>query len=156
MSSYGSALKSSRCCRRGAWRPWSLAAAAQPALAADKPLSIYFVGCAPPTGFHGYLARGAEEAGKNLGVKVTYIYPDELTIPNQVQKIEEAIAAKANGIALCEFAQDAAYADVAKAAPRRPASRSAARRRRPPARRCAIPMTSSCSAPAPTRRPPAH
>ena len=44
---------------------------------------------------------------------MTYIYPDQLTIPNQVQKIEEAIAAKANGIALCEFAEDAAYADVA-------------------------------------------
>ena len=57
--------------------------------------------------------RGAEEAGKNLGVNVTYIYPDQLTIPNQVQKIEEAIAAKANGIALCEFAQDDAYRDVA-------------------------------------------
>jgi simple sugar transport system substrate-binding protein len=83
------------------------------ASAQDAPLSIYFVGCAAPTGFHGYLARGAEEAGKNLGVKVTYIYPDQLTIPNQVEKIEEAIAAKANGIALCEFAQDAAYAEVA-------------------------------------------
>ncbi len=82
-------------------------------LAQDKEISIYFVGCAAPTGFHGYLARGAEEAGKNLGVKVTYIYPDKLTIPNQVQKIEEAIAAKADGIALCEFAEDAAYADVA-------------------------------------------
>src|SRR5689334_981445 len=79
-------------------------------------ISIYFVGCAAPTGFHGYLARGAEEAGKNLGVKVTYIYPDQLTIPNQVQKIEEAIAAKANGIALCEFAQDSAYTEVAAAA----------------------------------------
>jgi len=83
------------------------------AFAQDKEISIYFVGCAAPTGFHGYLARGAEEAGKNLGVKVTYIYPDKLTIPNQVQKIEEAIAAKADGIALCEFAEDAAYADVA-------------------------------------------
>jgi simple sugar transport system substrate-binding protein len=83
------------------------------AKAQDHPLSIYFVGCAAPTGFHGYLARGAEEAGKNLGVKVTYIYPEQLTIPNQVQKIEEAIAAKANGIALCEFAEDAAYAEVA-------------------------------------------
>src|ERR1700735_4967177 len=80
---------------------------------ADDSISIYFVGCSAPTGFHGYLARGAEEAGKNLGVKVTYIYPDQLTIPLQVQKIEEAIAAKANGIALCEFAQDSAYADVA-------------------------------------------
>ncbi|MFZ0207873.1 MAG: hypothetical protein WAL59_17515, partial [Roseiarcus sp.] len=79
---------------------------------ADDNISIYFVGCSAPTGFHGYLARGAEEAGKNLGVKVTYIYPDTLTIPNQVEKIEEAIAAKANGIALCEFAQDSAYADV--------------------------------------------
>src|SRR5271156_5079563 len=83
---------------------------------ADDNISIYFVGCSAPTGFHGYLARGAEEAGKNLGVKVTYIYPDQLTIPNQVQKIEEAIAAKANGIALCEFAEDAAYVDVAKRA----------------------------------------
>jgi simple sugar transport system substrate-binding protein len=91
----------------------ALAGGPHAAQAADAPLSIYFVGCAAPTGFHGYLARGAEEAGKNLGVNVTYIYPDQLTIPNQVQKIEEAIAAKANGIALCEFAQDAAYADVA-------------------------------------------
>jgi simple sugar transport system substrate-binding protein len=94
------------------------AALAIPALAGsaaadDKPLSIYFVGCAAPTGFHGYLARGAEEAGKNLGVNVTYIYPDQLTIPNQVQKIEEAIAAQANGIAVCEFTKDDAYADIA-------------------------------------------
>jgi simple sugar transport system substrate-binding protein len=84
--------------------------------ASAKDLSLYFVGCAAPTGFHGYLARGAEEAGKNLGVKVTYIYPDQLTIPNQVEKIEEAIAAKADGIALCAFAEDSAYADVAKEA----------------------------------------
>jgi simple sugar transport system substrate-binding protein len=83
------------------------------AKADEKPISIYFVGCAAPTGFHGYLARGASEAGRNLGVKLTYIYPDQLTIPNQVEKIEEAIAAKADGIALCEFAQDSAYAEVA-------------------------------------------
>jgi ABC-type sugar transport system substrate-binding protein len=74
--------------------------------------SIYFVGCAAPTGFHGYLARGAAEAGRNLGAKVTYISPDQLTIPNQVEKIEEAIAAKADGIALCAFAEDAAYTEV--------------------------------------------
>jgi simple sugar transport system substrate-binding protein len=79
----------------------------------DHPITIYFVGCAAPTGFHGYLARGAAEAGRNLGVHVTYIYPDQLTIPNQVEKIEEAIAAKADGIALCAFAEDAAYAEVA-------------------------------------------
>src|SRR5580700_11463062 len=94
----------------------AFAGASGAARAEDGNISIYFVGCAAPTGFHGYLARGAAEAGKNLGVRVTYIYPDELTIPNQVQKIEEAIAAKANGIALCEFAEDAAYVDVAKRA----------------------------------------
>jgi simple sugar transport system substrate-binding protein len=86
---------------------WGGAAAAQ-----DDEISLYFVGCAAPTGFHGYLARGAEEAGANLGVKVTYIYPDQLTIPNQVQKIEEAIAAQADGIAICVFTEDAAYTDV--------------------------------------------
>lgn len=81
--------------------------------AAEENISIYFVGCAAPTGFHGYLARGAEEAGKNLGVDVHYIYPDQLTIPNQIQKIEEAMAAQADGIAVCAFADDSAYADVA-------------------------------------------
>jgi len=90
-----------------------LAGGVRDARADDHPINIYFVGCAAPTGFHGYLARGAEEAGRNLGVKVTYIYPDQLTIPNQVEKIEEAIAAKADGIALCEFAEDAAYVEVA-------------------------------------------
>ncbi|MEP0324991.1 substrate-binding domain-containing protein [Bauldia litoralis] len=86
------------------------------AQAQDDDINIYFVGCAAPTGFHGYLARGAEEAGDNLGVNVTYIYPDKLTIPNQVQKIEEAIAAQADGIAVCVFTEDAAYTEVAAAA----------------------------------------
>ena len=80
---------------------------------AQDDISIFFVGCAAPTGFHGYLARGAAEAGDNLGVNVTYIFPDKLTIPNQVQKIEEAIAAQADGIALCAFAPDVAYEEVA-------------------------------------------
>ena len=88
-------------------------AAGAPAQAQDDAISIYFVGCAAPTGFHGYLARGAAEAGENLGVSVTYIYPDQLTIPNQVQKIEEAIAAQADGIAVCVFTEDAAYTEVA-------------------------------------------
>jgi ABC-type sugar transport system substrate-binding protein len=83
------------------------------AAAQDFDISIYFVGCAAPTGFHGYLARDAEEAGRNLGVSVTYIYPDQLTIPNQIQKIEEAIAAQADGIAVCVFTEDAAYTEVA-------------------------------------------
>src|SRR6202011_2236370 len=90
-----------------------LALLASAGAATARDISIYFVGCAAPTGFHGYLARGAEEAGKNLGVKVTYIYPDQLTIPNQIQKIEEAIAARADGIAVCVFAEDSVYTEVA-------------------------------------------
>ena len=86
--------------------------ASSTAVAEDR-ISIYFVGCAAPTGFHGYLARGAEEAGDNLGVDVSYVYPDKLTIPNQVQKIEESIAAQADGIAVCAFAKDVAYEEVA-------------------------------------------
>ncbi len=90
-----------------------LAVPASGSTALAQDISIFFVGCAAPTGFHGYLARGAAEAGQNLGVNVTYIFPDKLTIPNQVQKIEEAIAAQADGIAVCAFAEDAAYEEVA-------------------------------------------
>lgn len=43
------------------------------AVAQDGGISIYFVGCAAPTGFHGCLARGAAEAGDNLGVKVARV-----------------------------------------------------------------------------------
>ncbi len=54
------------------------AALALPALtgtaaADDTPISIYFVGCAAPTGLHGRLARGTAEAGKNLGVNALYL-----------------------------------------------------------------------------------
>ncbi len=93
----------------------SLPASGSHVMAQDD-ISIFFVGCAAPTGFHGYLARGSAEAGRDLGVNVNYIFPDKLTIPNQVQKIEEAIAAQADGIAVCAFAEDAAYEEVAKRA----------------------------------------
>lgn len=86
---------------------------------AASDITIYFVGCAAPTGFHAYLARGADDASKNLGVKVVYVYPDKLTLPNQIEKMNEAIAAKANGIIVCIIADDAGYKegiDNAKAA----------------------------------------
>src|SRR5271157_5362050 len=116
------------------------------ARAEDHPISIYFVGCSAPTGFHGYLARGAEEAGKNLGLKVTYIYPDQLTIPNQIQKIEEAIAAKADGIAVCVFAEDSVYTEVAARA-KAAGIALAAPQRRHPARACATRTIFSSSGP---------
>ena len=50
----------------------------------------------------------------NLGVKVTYIYPDQLTIPNQVQKIEEAIAAKARNLIEVEYEDLPVVCDVVR------------------------------------------
>ena len=85
-------------------------------LTGGKALSIYFVGVAAPTGFHGYIARAAEAAGQNLGVKVTYIYPDQADVAKQVQKVQEALTAKPDGIIINAFGPDAAYADLVKQA----------------------------------------
>ena len=39
--------------------------------------TIYFVGIASPADpFHGVIARGAEQAGKDLGANVVYIFPE--------------------------------------------------------------------------------
>jgi hypothetical protein len=51
------------------------------AKAEDKPVTIYFVGIVSPADpFHGIIARGAERAGKDLGAKVVYIFPDKVTL----------------------------------------------------------------------------
>ena len=82
----------------------------------EPDLSIHFVGCAAPEGFHGYLARGAREAGNDLGVDLTYVYPEVHTAASQVRLIDDAIAAGADGIAVCAFASDDEYRDVASRA----------------------------------------
>ena len=86
--------------------------------APEAELSIHFVGCAAPEDrFHGYLARGAREAGAALGVEVTYVYPQApVPVANQVRLIDEAIAAGADGIAVCAYADDDAYREVASRA----------------------------------------
>ncbi len=75
-------------------------------------ISIYFVGCGPIDGFHGHIYRGAALAAQDLGVTVTYIYPDRLTTPTQVQKIDEAIEAEPDGIVICVYADDGHYEAV--------------------------------------------
>ena len=82
----------------------------------EPDLSLHFVGCAAPQGFHGYLARGAREAGDDLGVDVTYAYPVVRAVADQVRLIDAAIAAGADGIAVCAFASDDEYRDVASRA----------------------------------------
>ena len=84
--------------------------------APEEDISIHFVGCNAPQGFHGYLARGAREAGDDLGVDVTYVYPEVLTPATQVQLIDDAIAAEADGIAVCAYLDDDEYNDVASRA----------------------------------------
>ena len=84
--------------------------------APEEDLSIHFVGCDAPQGFHGYLARGASEAGDDLGVDVTYVYPEVLTPAHQVRLIDDAIAAEADGIAVCAHLDDDEYRDVASRA----------------------------------------
>ena len=84
--------------------------------APDADLSIHFVGCDAPEGFHGYLARGAGAAGEDLGVEVTYVYPEVLTPESQVRLIDDAIAAEADGIAVCAYLDDDKYRTVASRA----------------------------------------
>ena len=84
--------------------------------APEADLSIHFVGCDTPEGFEGYLERGAREAGDDLGVDLTYVYPEVRTAASQVRLVDDAIAAEADGIAVCAFADDDEYRDVASRA----------------------------------------
>jgi simple sugar transport system substrate-binding protein len=69
------------------------------AFAQEKQITIYFVGITSPADpFHGVIARGAEQAGKDLGVNVVYIFPDKVTLSDYNNKLEQAIAAKPDGI----------------------------------------------------------
>lgn len=96
--------------------PASAGASGGTDLTGGKSLTIYFVGVAAPTGFHGYIARAAEAAGTNLGVKVVYIFPDQAEVAKQVQKVQEALTAKPDGIVINAFGPDEAYADLVKQA----------------------------------------
>jgi simple sugar transport system substrate-binding protein len=75
--------------------------------------SIYYVGLAQPTdAFHGYLYRGALQAGEDLNANVTYIFPDQLTVPNYMQKVDEALLARPAGMVMQGFAEEAVYQDA--------------------------------------------
>jgi simple sugar transport system substrate-binding protein len=81
-----------------------------------KTLVIYFVGIAGPDDlFHGTIARGAMEAGKNLGAHVIYIYPDKLTLPQYIEKIEQAIAARPDGMVVMGIDKKAVDAEAKRA-----------------------------------------
>ena len=71
-------------------------------LAKGKHLTIYIEGLADPSsGFFRVLNNGAQQAGKDLGVDVKYVYPASVDLASYTEKIEETIAAKPDGISLC-------------------------------------------------------
>ncbi len=64
-----------------------------------KHLTIYVEGLADPSsGFFRVLNNGAQQAGKDLGVDVKYVYPASVDLASYTQKIEATIAAKPDGI----------------------------------------------------------
>ena len=68
-------------------------------LTKGKRLTIYIEGLADPSsGFFRVLNNGAQQAGKDLGVDVKYVYPASVDLASYTEKIEETIAAKPDGI----------------------------------------------------------
>jgi len=101
-------------------------AASFPARSADAPnypgdltkgkhLTIYVEGLADPSsGFFRVLNNGAQQAGKDLGVDVKYVYPASVDLASYTDKIEETIAAKPDGILILGIGDLDAVAKEAK------------------------------------------
>ncbi|HEY5473150.1 MAG TPA: substrate-binding domain-containing protein, partial [Candidatus Limnocylindrales bacterium] len=64
-----------------------------------KHLTVYVEGLADPSsGFFRVLNNGAQQAGKDLGVTVKYVYPASVDLASYTEKIRQTIAAKPDGI----------------------------------------------------------
>jgi simple sugar transport system substrate-binding protein len=84
-------------------------------LTKGKHLTIYVEGLADPsTGFFRVLNNGAQQAGKDLGVDVKYVYPSSVDLASYTEKIEETIAAKPDGILILGIGDLDAVAKEAK------------------------------------------
>ncbi len=84
-------------------------------LTKGKRLTIYVEGLADPsTGFFRVLNNGAQQAGKDLGVDVKYVYPSSVDLASYTEKIEETIAAKPDGILILGIGDLDAVAKEAK------------------------------------------
>ena len=84
-------------------------------LTKGKRLTIYIEGLADPSsGFFRVLNNGAQQAGKDLGVDVKYVYPASVDLASYTEKIEETIAAKPDGILILGIGDLDAVAKEAK------------------------------------------
>src|SRR5580704_4907246 len=68
----------------------------------------------PSSGFFRVLNNGAQQAGKDLGVDVKYVYPASVDLASYTEKIEETIAAKPDGILILGIGDLDAVAKEAK------------------------------------------
>jgi simple sugar transport system substrate-binding protein len=84
-------------------------------LTKGKHLTIYVEGLADPSsGFFRVINNGAQQAGKDLGVDVKYVYPASVDLASYTEKIEETIAAKPDGILILGIGDLDAVAKEAK------------------------------------------
>ena len=84
-------------------------------LTKGRHLTIYVEGLADPSsGFFRVLNNGAQQAGKDLGVDVKYVYPASVDLASYTEKIEETIAAKPDGILILGIGDLDAVAKEAK------------------------------------------
>lgn len=77
------------------------AAAAEAEVKADGDYEIYFISKTGASPYWQTVAMGAEQAGKDLGIKVTILAPNaETEIDKQISMVEQAVNAGADGITL--------------------------------------------------------
>lgn len=83
-------------------------------LTGGKRLTIYVEGLADPSsGFFRVLNNGAQQAGKDLGVDVKYVYPQSVDLASYTDQINATIAAKPDGILILGIGDlDAVAADA--------------------------------------------
>ena len=91
-------------------------------LTGGKRLTIYVEGLADPSsGFFRVLNNGAQQAGKDLGVDVKYVYPQSVDLASYIDQINATMAAKPDGILILGIgdldavAQDAVSKGIAVA-----------------------------------------
>jgi simple sugar transport system substrate-binding protein len=85
-------------------------------LTKGKHLTIYVEGLADPSsGFFRVLNNGAQQAGKDLGVTVKYVYPASVDLGSYTETIRQSIATKPDGILILGIGDLDAVAKEAKA-----------------------------------------
>ncbi len=68
-------------------------------LTKGKHLTVYVEGLADPSsGFFRVLNNGAQQAGKDLGVTVKYVYPSSVDLASYTQTIQQSMATKPDGL----------------------------------------------------------